>query len=550
MASYKSLYRVFRPRTFDDVVGQEHITDILKKQVGASKASHAYLFCGPRGTGKTSTAKILANALNCTNPQNGNPCGQCEVCKSFLEDSFVDIVEIDAASNNGVDNVRDIRDKVSLLPANGKYKVYIIDEVHMLSIGAFNALLKTLEEPPPHAVFILATTEQRKVPATILSRCQKYDFRRITDEDIVARMQFVAKETGTKYTEEALALIAQQAEGAMRDALSIMDQCIAASEELTVDSVAETMGVAPSAALERLTDSILTEDPAAAVQLLNQMLYEGISPHNLLRDLISALSKKLAESVNDSYARANALRSLEALIAVQANLRYASVPAAVLLAAVVRATVNTVDLDTKDMELRLKKLEKRVEQLAQGGMPRATASSAPAPPLFAEKPKAAPAHKRLQEEDRPPWEEAPAPRVEMPVAPKEEAQEATPPKKTGPLIPPPSKEGELAKKLEMLKAAILQKNMVLYPAVNAVERVELQGNRLVMYAPPEDAPLVEMLADESNRKDVQEVMAEVFGQEMMMNFVYSGQQQEQEAGDLQMELVALFGEENVGIVEE
>ena len=222
--AYKTLYRVFRPKTFDEVYGQQHITDILKKQVMTGQVAHAYLFYGPRGTGKTSTAKIFANAINCLAPQDGNPCGKCEVCAGVANEAFVDIVEIDAASNNSVDNVRDIREKVSLLPALGKYKVYIIDEVHMLSSGAFNALLKTLEEPPAHAVFILATTEIRKLPATILSRCQRYDFKRITEEDIVARLREVAEKTGLQYEEDALTMIAQSAEGAMRDALSVMDR--------------------------------------------------------------------------------------------------------------------------------------------------------------------------------------------------------------------------------------------------------------------------------------------------------------------------------------
>ncbi|MDL2236927.1 DNA polymerase III subunit gamma/tau, partial [Christensenellaceae bacterium OttesenSCG-928-K19] len=362
--SYKSLYRVYRPDTFDDVYGQQQITDILKNQVAGGKPSHAYLFCGPRGTGKTSTAKIFANALNCLNLQNGNPCHECEVCKGFEKDAFVDIVEIDAASNNGVDNVRDIREKVSLLPAQGKYKVYIIDEVHMLSPGAFNALLKTLEEPPPHAVFILATTEIRKVPATILSRCQRYDFKRITERDIMARLAFVADKQGIEYEEDALKLIAQQAEGAMRDALSIMDQCIAAQDRLTKETVFETVGIADSQEITELAQAILGENAGQALALVDSMLQGGVSAHNILRDTIVALSEELAKTVRDPYKCANTLRSLEALIGVQTTLRYAGVPNAVLIAAVVRAASNTTDVDTEDMELRLKKLEQRVEKLA------------------------------------------------------------------------------------------------------------------------------------------------------------------------------------------
>ncbi|MEG2881992.1 MAG: DNA polymerase III subunit gamma/tau, partial [Christensenella sp.] len=347
--AYKTLYRVFRPKTFDEVYGQQHITDILKNQIMSGQTSHAYLFYGPRGTGKTSTAKIFANALNCLDPQNGNPCGQCEVCKSFASDAFVDIVEIDAASNNSVDNVRDIREKVSLLPAFGKFKVYIIDEVHMLSAGAFNALLKTLEEPPPHAVFILATTEIRKLPATILSRCQRYDFKRISEEDIIARLREVAEKTDVTYDEEALGIIAQSAEGAMRDALSVMDQCIAGQTALTTEHVNAAMGIAEYGITQNLCDAIIEENPTQALKLLQQMLKDGIEAQNILRDIITECSLRLAHDAYDAYKCSNLLRVLEVFIYNQSVLRYAVTPDAVLIAAVTRATINTTDIDTKDM---------------------------------------------------------------------------------------------------------------------------------------------------------------------------------------------------------
>jgi len=230
--AYRALYRTYRPETFNDIVGQQHIVDVLKNQIKNRKIAHAYLFSGPRGTGKTSTAKIFSKAINCLTPVGVEPCLKCSVCESVYNETCVDVIEIDAASNNGVENIRDIREKASLLPAQGKYKVYIIDEVHMLSQGAFNALLKTLEEPPSHVVFILATTEPKKLPSTILSRCQKYDFKRHSVSDMMDRMRFVADDQGISVTEDALRLVARAASGGLRDALSILDQCASGKETL------------------------------------------------------------------------------------------------------------------------------------------------------------------------------------------------------------------------------------------------------------------------------------------------------------------------------
>jgi DNA polymerase-3 subunit gamma/tau len=360
--TYKTLYRVFRPSVFDDVYGRAY-NGCIEKPDKIRQAFSRLPFLRPQGNGKTSTAKIFANALNCLSPEDGSPCGECEVCREFKNDNFVDIIEIDAASNNGVDNVRDIREKATLLPASGKYKVYIIDEVHMLSQGAFNALLKTLEEPPAHAVFILATTEQRKVPATISSRCQKYDFKRLGEDDILARLEYVAGQTGVGCEREALELITKQAEGAMRDALSIMDQCIAGKDTLRLEDVIETMGIAKSEKMRELADAVNDENTQEAVSILGSMFAEGTSPHNVLRDLIVELSEDLAANARDAYKCSGILRSIEALIAAQASIRYSNVPDAVLTAAVVRAAVNTTDTDMGDIGLRLKKLEDRVERL-------------------------------------------------------------------------------------------------------------------------------------------------------------------------------------------
>ena len=223
---YTALYRKFRPNTFGEMVGQEHITRTLRNQIMANRVGHAYLFNGGRGTGKTTSAKVLARAINCLNPKDGEPCNECEICKEALAGSLTDIVEMDAASNNSVEDIRSIREEVNFLPTKAKYRVYIIDEVHMLSQGAFNALLKTLEEPPEHVKFILATTEPQKLPATILSRCQRFDFKRISNEDIIKRLEIVCKESDIKATTQALNIIASLSEGAMRDALSILERCV------------------------------------------------------------------------------------------------------------------------------------------------------------------------------------------------------------------------------------------------------------------------------------------------------------------------------------
>ena len=251
--AYTALYRKFRPLKFEDMVGQEHITKTIKNQLMAGRVGHAYLFNGGRGTGKTTTAKILARAVNCLNPQNGEPCNECEICKAALSGSLTDIVEMDAASNNSVDDIRAIRDEVNFLPTLAKYRVYIIDEVHMLSTGAFNALLKTLEEPPAHVKFILATTEPQKLPATILSRCQRFDFTKISNENISKRLQYVCDESKIEITPEALKIISVLSEGAMRDALSILERCLQeGNEKIDEDLVKDLVGI-PKLLLERFS---------------------------------------------------------------------------------------------------------------------------------------------------------------------------------------------------------------------------------------------------------------------------------------------------------
>ncbi|MDE6387018.1 MAG: DNA polymerase III subunit gamma/tau [Lachnospiraceae bacterium] len=275
--SYTALYRKFRPNRFENVKGQEHIVTTLQNQIKAERIGHAYLFCGTRGTGKTSIAKIFAKAVNCEQPVDGSPCGECAACKAIAAGASMNVIEIDAASNNGVDNIREIVDEVSYSPAEGKYKVYIIDEVHMLSIGAFNALLKTLEEPPSYAIFILATTEVHKIPITILSRCQRYDFRRITIDTIAARLRELMDEEQIQVEEKALRYVAKAADGSMRDALSLLDQCIAFhfGQELTYDKVLDVLGAVDTEVFGRLLRHVLERNVTGCIGLLEEIVMQG-----------------------------------------------------------------------------------------------------------------------------------------------------------------------------------------------------------------------------------------------------------------------------------
>ena len=288
--SYQALYRKWRPETFDNVVGQDAVMTTLKNQVSSGRIGHAYLFCGTRGTGKTSAAKIMARAVNCPHSKEhgGNPCNECEICKSIKSGTSMNVFEIDAASNNGVDNIRDIRDEVEYPPVTGRYKVYIIDEVHMLSTGAFNALLKTLEEPPSYVIFILATTDPQKLPATILSRCQRYDFRRMSRKNAAEHLKMIAQTEGMDAEDKALSYIAEAADGSMRDALSLLDQCMSYhfNDRLTYDNVLEIIGAADPSVFSRLYRQIIERDAENALHTVNELINSGADIIQLINDFI------------------------------------------------------------------------------------------------------------------------------------------------------------------------------------------------------------------------------------------------------------------------
>ena len=286
---YQALYRKWRPRTFSDVSGQETVTAALKNELKTGRLSHAYLFTGCRGTGKTTCAKILAKAVNCQSPVDGDPCNECAICRGIDDGTILDVTEIDAASNNGVDSIRDLRDEVAFTPVSGTYRVYIIDEVHMLSAGAFNALLKTLEEPPAHVIFILATTEVHKLPATILSRCQRFDFGRIRPEEIAARLTYVAGEEGLTVTNDAAMLLARLADGALRDGLSLLDQCASVAQHIDMDTVTAVTGMAGQDTLAQLTDCVAGHDAPAALAMVDQLYRSAKDMERLCAEWVSYL---------------------------------------------------------------------------------------------------------------------------------------------------------------------------------------------------------------------------------------------------------------------
>ena len=380
---HKALYRVYRPQKFEDVVGQEHITKTLRNQIENNNIGHAYLFSGTRGTGKTSTAKIFARAVNCLESIEQEPCNECEVCKDILHDNIMDVVEIDAASNNSVDDIRELRENVKYSPTKAKYKVYIIDEVHMLSQGAFNALLKTLEEPPSYVIFILATTEPHKIPATILSRCQRFDFKRVTVKDITSRMKKICVEENIEVEEKALNLIARNSQGALRDALSILDQCISFGDnKIEYKDVVELLGTVNVEQLFDLAQYIINQDTKESLKILNEFIVLGKDIRNLINDLIDhfrnlmicKVSTDLDEIISlpeetieqlksqaDTINNNDLIRILNILSTTQDNIKTASNPRVVAEVTMMKIAQPMFDESKEALIKRIENLEKVIE---------------------------------------------------------------------------------------------------------------------------------------------------------------------------------------------
>ncbi len=442
--AYQAIYRRWRPKVFDDVIGQTHITKTLKNQIINDSTAHAYLFCGTRGTGKTSTAKILARAVNCLNPQNGNPCNECDVCKGLLDESILDVTELDGASKNKVENIREIIDDVMFLPSVARKKVYIIDEVHMVTTSAFNALLKTLEEPPAHVMFILATTELNKVPITVLSRCQQFEFRRITNRDIASRMETILAEDGIAAEPAALSLVAELGDGSMRDALSILDKCVGAMEgTLSYDDVVKIVGIADNEALFDIASCLAEGNTKGALEKLDEVIEKGkelgLFAERLLkylRDILvvkvtgnsedflntSAENKEKIESLTEQFSKERLIRAIDLLCETYTQARYSGFSRTLYEMALVKMCEPAMQETEEAWKDRIAVLE---EKLAKG----VVMQQAPVQE-GAEKSEKSEKTEKVEktEKETPPWDEA-EPKGKQPEA--KPATDSVPTESTG-----------------------------------------------------------------------------------------------------------------------
>ncbi len=524
--AHLSLYRRFRPDTFDKIVRQEHVVRVLTNQIKSGSVGHAYLFTGPRGTGKTSVARIFARAVNCEHPKDGSPCGVCPTCKALASGSL-DITEIDAASNNGVAEMRDLREKVQYPPVSGKYKVYIVDEVHMLTDSAFNALLKTLEEPPAHAIFILATTEPHKLPATILSRCMRLDFKLIPETDLEEHLKRILGEIGKEYEPEAVAAIARAGAGSDRDMLSVAEMCIAYGDKLTYADVVKALGAADFRGTCAFVGALLRSDAGEAILTVERLLAEGKSASVLCRDLIEMLGRvsvaktcrdaerilslpselfALVKELADNADGRAILRATEQFSRTETELRFASSPRILLEAAVIRTACPSTESDVDALTVRIAGLERRIEELTERlsrtGAPAPNAASEPAPaPVRQAEPEPEPEPEPVPFDDfvPPPEEEWYEP--ELAPRAREQAPAPKPAEKLEPVTPPKSATEAFGRFIRSLRKNA--KNGVLFTMCSDLE-AKYEGEKLVLLTTSE------MVFRSLNRAEHRAVMDETF----------------------------------------
>ena len=538
---YQALYRKYRSKTFDDLLGQDQVVIPLKNQITQGKMSHAYLFSGTRGTGKTSAAKILARAVNCLHPKDGNPCNQCENCKLILEDRMMDVVEMDAASNNGVDDIRDLKDRVVYPPSLGKYKVYIIDEVHMLSKGAFNALLKVLEEPPDHLIFILATTEIEKIPQTIQSRCQKFQFRRLSVETMARGMGEILKQEGISAQEEALTLLARHGQGSMRDSLSLLEQCLYLGPKLSYEGVVQSLGLMETEEVQALLSSLLRPGDLSFIYQLHDYYEGGKDLEGLLRDLIYALrGSLLAHEIKDPtglltkdqvQALAPFLDQVDSLLWVRAmeslqeslkNLRYQKDP-------LLSAEIALLDLNLifQGQEGTRPKLEKNLEVLDQIGKKKGTL--------------------RPEKEELPEEKEK---RIEEPAEDKLKEERPAPilKEKEGADLESPGKDG-IIEKTESLDEDLVQEiqdyckdqgNQAVAAILRDASFRRSQGRLSIVFQPGYDFH-VKNLSREDNRALVKAGIGQVLGEDLDLEICLDKDRKQEHIQDL----VDFFGQDLV-----
>lgn len=535
--AYLAFYRTFRPTSFDTVVRQEHIVQTLKNQIASGKVGHAYLFCGPRGTGKTTLAKIFARAINCENPQNGSPCGKCPTCKSLSEGGNLDIYEIDAASNNGVDEMRDLREKVQYPPVAGKYKVYIIDEVHMLTASAFNAVLKTLEEPPRHAVFILATTEPQKIPATILSRCMRFDFKLIPQKDLENLVKSVLDKTGKAYEDEAVAAIARAGAGSARDSLSIADMCASYSTgKLTYSDVNTVLGSADFSAVAEVAENILSENADKSLSGIESVLSTGKSVGVLVKDLLNFLNScaiikicknsreilnlpaetyRAIEEVAEKCDGHKILRVTEILSKAENDMRYSLNGRITLETAVVKCAMPQADYNLDALIGKINALERKISSgvTVKEVKPAAEEVKAAQPEIVKDK-KPAPVLQQVQEQS-PFGASAPVEAVQ-PTVWESAAEKLT--AKPAANLTEEEKNGVFAKFIKCLRTT--RRNAVLFTLCMDLESF-FEGSKLVLTT--DNEAVYKGLSKADNANFIAETLAELGVTEYEVRFAKKGE---------------------------